>query len=419
VAADVIPTTMILAGAAIDGTGRAPLRKATIGIQRGRITWVGRAPGGITPAEVVDCRGWTLLPGFVDAHVHLCFSAGPDNETVIGTMQGEDDAQLALRALANAQDALRAGVTTLRDCGGRGLVTLRVRDAVAAGRVAGPRILASGMPITTTMGHCWYCGLVADGAAAARRAAETMCDAGVDFVKVMGSGGMMTATSDPLKPQYDLVAMRGIVDVAHSRGRAVASHVLNTEAIRHAVKAGVDTLEHCLFQTPNGTIEPDGRLIQEILRQRIYVGSTMAGVVRSKLPAPGDAPETLAEKRAWLQERFAGERVMRAAGVSVLIHTDAGVRMTPFREFAQALVCGVEALGVTPVEAIQAATQIPALAIGLGDEVGTIEVGQRADLVAVDGDPSVDVAATSRVRRVWRDGRLVVSDGQVVDGGVA
>jgi imidazolonepropionase-like amidohydrolase len=415
----VIPTKVILTKAVIDGTGRAPLADATVGIQRGRIIWVGPAPSGAAPSEVIDCREWTLLPGFVDAHQHLCFSAGPDNETVIAALRTEDDAQLALRALANARDALRGGVTTVRDCGGRGLVTLRVRDAIDAGRFAGPRILASGMPITTTMGHCWFCGLIADGADAARQAAEAMCDAGADFVKVMGSGGMMTATSDPLKPQYDPAAMRGIVDVAHRRGRAVASHVLNTEAIRYAVEAGVDTLEHCLFQTPDGMMEPDGRLIREILRQRIYVGSTMGGVIRAKLPASDDAPEVRAEKQAWLSERFAGERVMRDAGVPVLLHTDAGVRMTPHREFAQALVCGVAALGMTPLEAITAATQIPAFAIGLGGEIGTVEIGQRADLVAVEGDPSRDAGDAARVRRVWRDGRLLVSDGQVLDGGAA
>ena len=408
----------IRVAAVIDGTGRDPIRNAVVGIQSGRINsikpWA--ASASTASGEVLDCSEWTLLPGFVDAHVHLTFSAGPDNETVIQTLQGEDDAALAVRALVNAQDALRAGVTMLRDCGGRGFVTLRVRDAIASGLAVGPRILASGMPITTTMGHCWYCGLIANGADEARAAAGAMCDAGVDFVKVMGSGGMMTASSDPLKPQYDLAAMKAIVDESHARGRAVASHVLNTEAIRYAVEAGVDTLEHCLFNTPDGRIEPDGRLIQKMMRQRIYVGSTMAGVVRSKLPAADDTPEILAEKRAWLDERFSGERVMRAAGVPVLIHTDAGVRMTPTREFAQALVCGVVALGITPVEAIQATTQIPALAIGLADEIGTIQIGQRADLVAVEGDPAANVADAARVRRVWRDGRLVVMDGWMADG---
>ena len=414
-----VPTTAILAKAVIDGTGREPLVGGTVGVQRGRIIWAGPMPSWAAPAYTVDCREWTLLPGFVDAHQHLCFSAGPDNDAVISTLRTEDDAQLALRALANARDALRGGVTTIRDCGGRGLVTLRVRDAVAAGHVTGPRILASGMPITTTMGHCWFCGLTADGADEARQAAEAMCDAGVDFVKVMGSGGMMTSSSDPLKPQYDLAAMRGIVDVSHRRGRAVASHVLNTESIRYAIEAGVDTLEHCLFQTPDGKMEPDGRLIEQMVRMRIYAGSTMGGIIRAKLPADGDPPEVRAEKEEWLRERFAGERVMREAGVPMLLHTDAGVRMTPHREFAQALVCGVAALGMAPLEAITAATQTPGLAIGLGDEIGAILVGHRADLIAVEGDPGNNVGDAARVRRVWRDGRLLVSDGQVLDDAAA
>ena len=122
--------------------------------------------------DMWDCRHLTLLPGFIDAHVHLNFNAGPTNEDVIATLARENEAQLALRAIANAQDALRAGVTTVRDCGGRGLVTFSVRDAVAGGLVTGPRILVCGMPITTTLGHCHYCGLVADGTDAARAAAR-------------------------------------------------------------------------------------------------------------------------------------------------------------------------------------------------------------------------------------------------------
>ncbi len=409
---------VILAGTVIDGTGRDPVRQAAIRIDGGRIIGVDAGSGSQRHDgdDMWDCRHLTLLPGFIDAHVHLNFNAGPTNEDVIETLARESEAQLALRAIANAQDALRAGVTTVRDCGGRGLVTFSVRDAVASGLVTGPRILVCGMPITTTLGHCHYCGLIADGTEAARSAARAMCDAGADFVKVMASGGMMTATSDPLKPQYSLESLRAIVDVARGFRRPVAAHALNTETIRRAVDAGVDTIEHCLWQAADWSFEPDEEVITKIASRRIFVGSTASGIVRALMPDPGDSPDVQAEKRAAFAKRFQGERLMRSMGVPLLIHTDAGVRHTPFREFGQAIECGAAGIGLTPVEAIRAVTQIPAEAIGLGDEIGTIEHGKRADLIAVEGDVTTDLTAVRRVRGVWRDGRMVVADGRLTVG---
>jgi imidazolonepropionase-like amidohydrolase len=407
--------TVIRAGIAIDGAGRDPTKNTAITIDGGRIIAVDAGAGSRRRAgDEWDFPHLTVLPGFIDAHVHLNFNAGPTNEDVIATLLKESEADLALRAIGNAQDALRAGVTTVRDCGGRGLVTFSVRQAVTGGVVVGPRVLVCGMPITTTLGHCHYCGLVADGTDAARAAARAMCEHGADFVKVMASGGMMTSTSNPLSPQYSLEALGAIVGVAREFRRPVAAHALNTETVRRAVDAGVDTIEHCLWQAPDWSFDPDEEVITKIASRRIYVGSTSSGLVRTMRPAAGDAPDVQAEKRAAFAKRFQGERLMRSMGVAILIHTDAGVRQTPFREFAQAIECGAEGIGLTPVEAIRAVTQIPAEALGLGHEIGTIEPGKRADLIAVDGDVAADLTAVRRVRAVWRDGRLVMADGRLV-----
>ena len=410
--------TIIHAGTLIDGTGRDPIHETTITIDGGRIIGVGRGSGARhrDGDDIWDCRHLTLLPGFIDAHVHLNFNAGPTNEDVIATLERENEAQLALRAIGNAQDALRGGVTTVRDCGGRGLVTFSVRDAVAGGLVTGPRILVCGMPITTTLGHCHYCGLVADGTDAARAAAQAMCEHGADFVKVMASGGMMTATSDPLRPQYSLESLQAIVGVARRFRRPVAAHALNTETVRRAVDAGVDTIEHCLWQAADWSFEPDEEVITKIASRRIYVGSTSSGIVRLMRPDPTDAPDVQTEKRAAFAKRFQGERLMRSMGVPILIHTDAGVRHTPFREFGQAIECGAAGIGLTPIEAIRAVTQLPAEALGLGHDLGTIEPGKRADLIAVEGDVTTDLTAVRQVRSVWRDGRMVVADGSLTVG---
>ncbi len=405
--------TVISAASLIDGTGTPPVTDAAVVIENGRIAAVhtGARLKDTSGDEVVDCTHLTLLPGFIDAHVHLTFNAGPDNDDVIRTLVAESDAALAIRALSNAHAALLAGVTTVRDCGGRGLVTLAVRDAIDAGLVTGPRVLASGMPITTTRGHLHYCGLVAEGTDQLRRAVQAMCDAGADFIKICATGGMMTAESDPLRPQYSVDDLRLVVEESHRRARPVAAHVLNAEAVRSCVAAGVDTIEHCLWLAPDGRTVFDPVLAQRMARDRRYVGITVSGIVRRLQPADGDAPDESARKLAALIERFSSERRMWAQGVRMMLHTDAGVRFTPFAEFAHALEVGAQALDVPPINILGMVTKIPAEGLGLAHEIGTIEVGKRADLITVEGDPASDLAAAGRVRHVWRDGRMVVRDG--------
>lgn len=151
----------------------------------------------------------TVLPGFIDSHAHLTFGAGPDHETVRAVLEEEaTSGLLAARALHNAQLALRAGVTTIRDCGARGLVVLRVRDAIADGMVPGPRIVACGMPITKTGGHLHYCGLRADSETEVRKSVRWLIQEGADAIKIVASGGQMTAGSNPLLPQYPASVLR-------------------------------------------------------------------------------------------------------------------------------------------------------------------------------------------------------------------
>jgi imidazolonepropionase-like amidohydrolase len=410
--------TVILAGWLIDGTGRPPGGGAAVVVDGERIVAVDTAPGwkDTRGDRIIDCTHLTVLPGMIDGHVHLTFNAGPNNLDVIRTMQDEDDAARALRGLANAQDALRAGVTTVRDCGGRGLATLAVRDAIRRGLVTGPRVLASGMPITTTAGHLHYCGLVADTADELRKAVRSMCQAGVDFIKVCATGGMMTDGSNPLRPQYRLEELQVAVDEAHRLGRPVAAHILNAEAIRSCLAAGVDTFEHCLWLAPDGTTQYDPDVATELARTRRYAGVTASGIVRQLLPAQEDSPEERKRKQSALHDRFVGERAMWAAGVPMMLHTDAGVRFTPFAEFAPALEVAIAGMGITSLKAIGMVTRIPAEGLGLATDLGTVEPGKRADLVAVAGDPLANVTDLARVQYVWQGGRMVVNDGRVSAG---
>ncbi len=383
-----------------------PQEGVAIAVAQGRIAEI-RPLEGFSPDredQVYDHRDAVVLPGLVDGHVHLSFDHGPDHASIRATVERNDLTALGLLVARNAQSCLRAGITTVRDCGDRGLVTLTVRDAIGRGWMAGPRILVSGTPITTTGGHLYWCGSEADNKYEVRRAARSLCKAGVDFVKVMASGGNMTHGTNPLEPQYDVVELREVTTEAHRLGRRVATHSLNAEAVRRSLAAGVDTIEHCLWNSPSGDAY-DPQAAAEIVARGISVGITFTGLDRVLLPDPSAKSEEAEHKLRLLRDRYTNARRLRDLGARVMICSDAGVRFTRFEDFGLSLVCAVEALGVSPVEAIHRATQLPAEALGLGEEIGSVIEGKRADLVVTEGDPAGNIADLGRVRQVWVGGR--------------
>jgi imidazolonepropionase-like amidohydrolase len=401
----------ILADAIIDGTGAPPRPHAAIAIAGDRIETVcDHAEVAAGSDDIVERVAGTLLPGLIDAHVHLVFDHGPDHAATRVVVERASLPELTLRAARNARQCLIAGVTTVRDCGDRGYVTLALRDAIASGLAIGPRILASGPPITTTAGHLHWCDGTADSIDEIKKRVRTLCTAGVDWVKVMASGGNMTAGSIPLEPQYSEAELTALVDDAHRLRHPVSAHSLNAESNRRAVAAGVDTIEHCAWAKSDGTDGYDPALVQVMTERGAQVCLTLAGIDRELLPSPGDAPETAAEKLAKLRARHANIKRLIAASVPVTIASDAGVRYSRFEDFWQSLLCASLALDLSPVESIRRATSVPANALHLPD-LGIIAPGYRADLLLVDGDPAVDLAALARPHSVWKAGREAVRDG--------
>ena len=173
----------------------------------------------------VDFAGCTILPGLIDTHVHLVMSALETNEAIIAQVTSESEAQLLTRIEANAQAALKAGLTTVRDCGGTKTHVQQVRNRIRRGETIGPDILACGSPITTTRGHCHWLGLIADSYEEVERAAHKMLAEDADFLKVMATGGNMTASSDPMKAQYDARTLAHIADIGRAANKHSAAHV--------------------------------------------------------------------------------------------------------------------------------------------------------------------------------------------------
>ncbi|MEJ3745757.1 amidohydrolase family protein [Actinomycetes bacterium KLBMP 9797] len=364
--ADVVPDPLVL----VDGARVAA------------VTAGGAPPAG---AELVDLGAATLLPGLIDTHTHLAFDASADP---VGRLAAASDDELLDRMRAAARTALAAGVTTVRDLGDRGYLSLALRAELAADPAAGPHLIAAGPPITTTGGHCWFLGGAADGVAGVRAAVRERAERGVDVIKVMASGGELTPGSDAGTPQYGPDELRAIADEAHRWGLPVTAHAHAASSITDAVAAGVDMIEHCSYATP--------AVIAALRRGGTVVSATVGA-------APGAPyPPRLV---ALLTQYFQVMRGLREAGVPVVYGSDAGIREAkPHGVLPHGVIAMVRRAGAPPIEALRAVTSLAASACGVGDRKGRIAPGYDADLIAVAGDPLKEIEALTSLIAVFRTG---------------
>jgi imidazolonepropionase-like amidohydrolase len=400
---------LITADRLFDGTGAATLVRPVLRITDGWIEAVDRAllPPATCHGERIDFPGCTILPGLIDTHVHLVLTPLDTNEAIVAETTRSSDEQLLQRALDNAKAALHSGLTTVRDCGGRGRIVQEVRDRIRAGKAEGPDVLACGAPITTRTGHCHWLGLIADTHDQVRQAAERMLTEDADFLKVMATGGNMTPSSDPMKAQYDPETLGLIADIGRKAGKHAAAHVLSRSALHAVVAARYRTIEHCDWRVEEFRYEFDPELARKIVDQDQYVGLTMSGLARRAfLP---QIQQTASGPARRLDMRFACERKMIDFGVSYTLHSDAGVRLTPIDRLDLGLRTAELELRLTPAEILTAVTRSPARALGLKDR-GTVEPGKRADLLIVEGDPLHNLECVGRVKAVIKEGKFVRRD---------
>ncbi|HEX5366433.1 MAG TPA: amidohydrolase family protein [Acidimicrobiales bacterium] len=383
--------------AATDPADPTVLDDGAVVVDAPTIAWVGRRadlPTGLAAsARHHELGDVTLMPGLVDAHVHLGFDGGPHP---VARMQAETDAEQIVLMLHSARQLLSVGVTTARDLGARAFLDLTVRDAIAAGTARGPRMLTAGRPITVTGGHCWFMGGECDTADDVRRMVRLHHRMGTDLVKVMSTGGFMTPGSAPWFAQFTVDQLRAAVEEAHRVGKRVAAHAHGVEGIARAVDAGVDTIEHCSFAHPDGRHEVDRDLVGRIAAAGVHVCPT----VNLRLPA-------LLSARG---PRFEHPLVpLIEAGASVIAGTDAGIDLTPHHGY----VGGLEAmaqLGMAVDDVLHAATARAAGALGVGHITGRLAPGLEADLIAVAGDPRADLSALRRLRLVLSRGMPFTPD---------
>ena len=397
----------------IDGTGAAPVRDATVLVECGTIIDVGRGIDVPDGAEVIDASGKVVMPGLIDAHVHICMNGDPDIFSVLQYPLG----LIQLMAARNALNTLEAGFTTVRDMGAPMGFAISLKRAIGMGIARGPRIVASGRIISQTGGHADFhlpIGLsfegmsrIADGPDEVRKAAREQLRDGADWVKICSTGGVMSP-SDPVDTrQFTVDEIRAAVEEAAALGRGVASHAHGTTGIRNAVIAGVRTIEH-------GTLMDEEVVGMMAERGAFHVPTLVATWNIIEHGREGGIPDYAVAKAEQIAEYPARSMMLSyRAGVKVAAGTDSGTPFNRHGENAKELELMVDA-GLKPMEAIKAATEVGAEAVGLGGRTGTLQKGRWADLIVVDGDPLGDISMLqdrSRIRLVMKGGVVEVNRG--------
>jgi imidazolonepropionase-like amidohydrolase len=355
-----------------------------------------------------EFAGCSLVPGLIDSHVHVTFSA---SAVPFDDVRNDDDVTVGLRGAINARDALQAGVTTLRDLGGRDRTTLSLRDAVHAGALPGPRMLVSGRPITTPNGHCHFLGGVAHGVDGVRRLAGELVEEGVDVIKVMATGGNMTVTSDPLKAQFSREEVAAIVGVATAARLRVTAHARGVEGMRVAAEANVHGIEHCRMEIAAGEWRFDDELARQLADKGIFAAPTLAASYRAfqRQAAGGTVGVRAGAIPFPIRQKNAAR--LREAGVRVVVGTDAGASLARFDEAVHVELESLVGAGWSPLDAIAAGTSGSAAAIGREGDLGRLEAGMLADLVVVRGNPARSISEIRNVEAVYQGGREVVRQG--------
>jgi imidazolonepropionase-like amidohydrolase len=407
------PVTLVQAGRLLDRPGQAPRGPSTVVVRDGRIVEIrdGFVDAAAFPgATVIDQRERFVMPGLIDSHVHLVSDLGGQAGFLSGVT--ENLPAHAFRAAENAEKTLMAGFTTVRNLGDEGGVTLALADETAAHRLPGPRIIDSGNSISTTSGHMdGRLGFnddfretiphdnVCNGVESCREAVRLQVGRGVRVIKIATTGGVNSRIGAGLGAQMFEDEARALIETAHLYGLKVAVHAHGADGVNMALRLGADSIEH-------GTIFDDEtlRLFRQSGAYYVPTLSTVNGYLERLAADPNAYPPEVMPKIQW-RISITGQSLRRAvpAGVRIAFGTDAGVSKHGRNADEFALMV---ANGMTPMTAIEAATVNAADLLGLSAEIGTLEPGKRADIIAVDGDPLTDVSVLTSMDFVMRDGRV-------------
>lgn len=389
----------------IDGTGAKPIERAVVAIENETILYAGNAEDWIPPEgktlHELDLTSRTILPGLIDCHVHIAAESLPDS-----TMAGPWGWS-TLIMLKHAQNTLSAGVTTIRDVGGRHHLEFSLRKAVEAGMFVAPRMSLAGKLLSiTTTGTEWYDGMYreADGVDEVRKATREQLKAGADLIKVLATGAVLSPGEKPGAATFEMEEIRAAVVEAAKVGKIVAAHAHGIEGIRNAVEAGAKTIEHGTY------LREDVRVMERMAKEEIFLVPTLkAGYDVIYGDRPG-IPDWIMEKSKETQEHaMASIRKAYQMGVPIGMGTDAATPYNFHGENAMELYYMSEA-GISTMDCIVASTKNAARALGWDSKLGTLTAGKLADLIVVAKNPLDDLrslADRKNIEYVMQGGKFV------------
>lgn len=386
----------------INGCGDAFLGHMVV--KNGRIEHIGAGdlPASHLDEAVVDLDGKTILPGMIDCHVHLRSDGLADTRA----QQAADSVAVAtMRSARNAMLTLQAGITTVRDCGSKGGADFALRKAAQEGLCKTPRLFLCGCMICMTGGHGWMSGIEADGVDEVRRAARRLLKEGADHIKLVASGGILSPGTELGAAQFTVEELRAAVEEAHSAGKTACAHAHGTRAIKNAIRAGVDSVEHGYL------IDDEG--IQMMVERGTYLVATstaVRNVVKHGVEA-GIPAEAVRKASSAIDQHISGFKRAHKAGVRMAMGTDSGVPFTKHGKNLDELVYFVE-MGMSPMEAICTATLQGARLLKMDHQIGSLEEGKLADYIIVDANPLEDIASLTvqeNIDSVYIEGRQMVA----------
>ncbi len=407
--------TLIKASMLVDGQGGPAVERGAVLLEGDLIRAVGPEakvvpPEGVAVDEMIYDHG-TILPGFVDSHVHLIGMGDGRAGDELTTLPDE---VLSLQAARNARAHLLSGVTTVRDCGAKNQTTLMLRQAMEMGIMPGPRLILTGRPAAIIGGHLSYFGIQATGVDECRAAVRQWVKEGADFVKITASGGS-TRTSISLRPSFNVDELTAICDEVHKFGKHTAAHCVNTQAMVNCLDAGIDTIIHGRFAEPDGSKIYYDEIAERIAKQGVFVNYNLGGTSHRKLmlESKRDFEGLTADEQTQLDgvlSQLESDHVfhprMRSQGVTIVCGSDSAWGPYKMGQFHYEVEAHVDA-GMAPMEALVAATSDAARSCMVDHEVGSLEVGKQGDVLVVVGDPTKDITAIRNVAAVFKGGQRV------------
>ena len=416
--------TLLTGAILIDGNGNSPVENGAILVKDEEIKAIGHRDSISIPEHAnvttINYPNQTILPGLIDCHVHLTGIGDGRSGDELATLPDE---VLTLQGSQNANRHLQSGVTTVRDLGAKNKTTFMLRKSAEMGLVKTPRLLLSGRPITIIGGHLSYFGTSVTGATEARAAVRQLLSEGADLIKITATGGS-TRTSIPGRPSFNVDEISAITDEAHKFGVHVAAHCTNSQGILNALDGEVDTIIHGYH------IEPDGHLIyreeigERMAEKKIFLNPTLhQGRERiwkledkRKLEplTKGEEIEIEDFKYSWEEKLKFFEKIL-SAGVQLAAGTDASWMHYQLggTSLQDEILAHVD-VGLSPMEAIVSATSNSARSCWIDDQIGTLEPGKKADILVVNGNPSLDIKTLRNVVEVFQSGVAVKGTSQVM-----